>query len=213
MKICPVCNKSFTPNSNRQVYCSKDCKQIHLKEYNKQYNKDRTEWLREHHICIVCGKEEPIGKKVVCENCLEKQSNYQAIKRKDSEYRNKMNKKRIELKRHHRKNGLCVICGKPIYKSYSTCYEHYIHNRLKSKAKTEQKNSIRIQKEINSDVTLCYRCDKPALQGKKLCAYHYKIFFDSCISKGIEANKEILRNAKEQNKVVPQNAFKNLIYR
>ena len=35
--ICAQCNKEFTPIHWSQKYCSKECLQIHKKEYQKKY--------------------------------------------------------------------------------------------------------------------------------------------------------------------------------
>ena len=49
IKKCPICNKEFKTNSNRQVYCCKDCKQT---AENERKRKAR---LKEKK-CKYCGK-------------------------------------------------------------------------------------------------------------------------------------------------------------
>jgi len=40
MKKCPICKKEFIQNSNSQIYCSKQCFCIYVKNYQKEYQEN-----------------------------------------------------------------------------------------------------------------------------------------------------------------------------
>lgn len=55
-KVCPHCQKEFTPTSNRQIFCSKDCCYQARQDKTKA---DREEEKGNHYyrqrVCAVCG--------------------------------------------------------------------------------------------------------------------------------------------------------------
>jgi hypothetical protein len=160
-KVCKICGKTFTPGSNRQNYCSPECK---LKGKRQRYrskrgsgkcttcgkpaegslcskcaskNKQTTKGRRERYInegrCRDCGKTVKPGR-IRCEECI-----------------NKTNKSIGELRRERTKRGLCKICGRPATKGQfcMTCHSHYRN--------LERKN--RLHRRIDG---LCIICGQPA---------------------------------------------------
>ena len=57
-KVCPHCGKEFIPTSNRQVFCSKDCrKEAAQAEKQAEREAERGDHYYRKRICEVCGKE------------------------------------------------------------------------------------------------------------------------------------------------------------
>ena len=46
-KICAICDDSFTPNSNRQKYCSPTCKDVAQRENKQRWNEENRDYKAE----------------------------------------------------------------------------------------------------------------------------------------------------------------------
>lgn len=127
-------------------------------EYNKQYSKERYDYLKSRGLCPKCGKNKHADGFVLCADCICEM----AIKRKrDSEKESKRYKAYYQDKRE---KGLCVCCGKNANgKAY--CQECAIKQSLRKKAKKTP--NFRLDTE-------CRICRKPVLDGFKYCEEHYK---------------------------------------
>ena len=56
-KVCPHCSKEYVPESNRQIFCSKDCRKASQKaEQRKQREAERGDHYYRQRSCAVCGK-------------------------------------------------------------------------------------------------------------------------------------------------------------
>lgn len=97
--------------------------------YQRQYMRERREWLAKHHVCTECGKEDArtmIGKRL-CFNCLEKRRGHPleidvGIEPKQK----KIWQKHSVPKSEYYANGLCVKCGqRPYIKGHKTCQQCY----------------------------------------------------------------------------------------
>lgn len=88
------------------------------KEKQKNYRKERYNWLKEHHICVVCGKKDALGKYVRCAECLQRCS--------INDY------KRYHKKRQEQgKEKKCYFCSDPAVKGRTQCARHLEYHRLK----------------------------------------------------------------------------------
>ena len=56
-KVCPHCGKEYVPESNRQIFCSKDCrKAVKQAERQKRREAERGDHFYRQRTCAVCGK-------------------------------------------------------------------------------------------------------------------------------------------------------------
>lgn len=106
-------------------------------KYQRQLRVERKEW----GVCIECGKRPPFEGRVRCEVCLCRDL-LAHHKTTDSDAR-KENLKKQRAER--RAAGLCTDCGKPVYKEYSRCYEHYLRNKRASDNFREQHKTGRVK--------------------------------------------------------------------
>lgn len=123
-KICPVCGKEFWPNSNKQIYCSKECSS----EVNKERIKAKRFAEKGNHLfkqkkCIVCGKLFwPVnGQEVMCsEECKKKHRNQKQLDYYYEHTAEKQKEKRkLEREQKMKENDghlipkrICEYCGK-----------------------------------------------------------------------------------------------------
>lgn len=129
-------------------------------------------WYKAHGICVDCKQEEAAPGKVRCLNCLSIRA--EQIRKRESELteeelaeKNRIKREKSQKLRDYRKaNGLCDICGKPVYKNYSKCYEHYIYYKRYETKRRQKKN------KGYAELGLCRICGKPTVEGKKFCAEH-----------------------------------------
>lgn len=47
-----------------------------IKEYKRNYNKQRAEYLAEHNFCRWCGKQKALEGKALCWDCMNKSCEY-----------------------------------------------------------------------------------------------------------------------------------------
>lgn len=140
-----------------------------MTEYdNKQYLKNRREWLHEHHLCVDCKKKDAytLMGKCRCYECKEKAR----IKR----HGHKLNEQ------ERREMGLCK-CGKPLKKGYKVCEECYWH--MCELSGISHRNADKKNKRIDRSAYhppyprsewvekgYCYLCGAKQLDGYKVCA-------------------------------------------
>lgn len=131
------------------------------------YSQEVYYWRKEHGICVQCGKHEAT-RGTRCAVCAAEQAerSWQRRQGMTEEDRQKKNQKRRELSRERRGKGLCRICGKPVYRNYSTCYEHHLYRKRKQKEYAEKK------KKGFGDLGKCRICGKDTVTGKKYCEEH-----------------------------------------
>lgn len=86
---------------------------MQTKEEKKQYQKERKEWLHEHHFCTSCKKQDArtLMGKWECYECTQK---------------NRIRKSGLKYTRQERKElGLCSICGKVAKEGHKVCEDCY----------------------------------------------------------------------------------------
>ena len=78
-KVCPHCNKEFIPTSNRQVFCSKECRyQAEQAEKKAKREAERGDHYYRQRKCAVCGRmfwPNSSGQTVCSEECRKKHHN------------------------------------------------------------------------------------------------------------------------------------------
>ena len=88
-------------------------------EYDKEYDKERYEWLKEHHICVRCRKEKAESGRVYCLLCK--------MDKREIERKRTLTEHQKERNRVHKKQrydilvafGICPRCGKREHKENS----------------------------------------------------------------------------------------------
>ena len=129
-------------------------------------------WYKDHGICVECRKEKAAKGKTMCPNCLSKIADkrwerYNRMTEEEREEKNRIRREKSKALRDYRRaNGLCTICGEPVYKNYSKCYRHYIYCMKYTRRGNEKK------KKGYAELGLCRFCGKPTAEGTKLCAEH-----------------------------------------
>lgn len=129
-------------------------------------------YYKEHGICVDCKQEDAVPGKTRCLYCSsvraeQSQKRRDRLTKEEREEKNRIKREKSQALRDYRKaNGLCDICGKPVYKNYSKCYEHYIHFKRYEKKRREKKN------KGYAELGLCRICGKPTVEGKKFCEVH-----------------------------------------
>ena len=102
--------------------------------------------------------------------------------------KNRIRREKGKALRDYRKaNGLCDVCGKPVYKNYSKCYEHYIYYKRYEEKRREKKN------KGYAELGLCRICGVPTAEGKKFCAEHLEQYREQ-MSRTQAIRMEKLRN-------------------
>ena len=136
------------------------------------YSKEAYHYYKEHGICVYCKQADAAPGRTKCLNCIsltaeKRRERDSKLSDEEREERNRKKRERGKALREYRKaNGLCLTCGKPVYKNYSRCYEHYLYfkrvNRERNKA----------QAKGYAELGLCRICGKPVVKGKKFCEEH-----------------------------------------
>lgn len=129
-------------------------------------------WYKEHGICVDCKEEDAAPGKTRCLNCLsiraeQRRERESKLSPEELAEKNRIKRERGKKLREYRKaNGLCDVCGKPAYKGYSKCYEHYIYYKRYETKRRQKRN------KGYTELGLCRICGKPTVEGKKFCAEH-----------------------------------------
>lgn len=136
------------------------------------------EWLTEMNLCHRCRKEKAAPDRKFCFECLDKireenRKHYDKQKAKDYQ------KRRREIYREKKDNGICIRCNKQATHGMY-CYEHYLKEHRKSikrandaKQERHEKGLIPEERKANG---LCLWCGEKAVNGKNACARHMLIF-------------------------------------
>ncbi len=123
IKICPICNRSFRPSREKQIYCSRAC--FLTKGPGKGLTIPTSEM-----ICVLCNRKLPIaqfaknksakyGISKVCKDCKQVQNRNSHLK----------NNYGISIEQFDEmlklQNGTCAICGKKAEKEKrKLCVDH-----------------------------------------------------------------------------------------
>lgn len=128
-------------------------------------------WYIEHGICIGCRKESAMPGKQKCPECLYKQT-IANIKYRSLEYERGRYAKRKEQRSERIAHKLCPNCGKPA-KHGQLCSECYIKKQRVHQRGREQRLQRGDPRRIRVENGLCWLCDSPAMEGKKVCEKHF----------------------------------------
>lgn len=154
------------------------------------------EWLTRMNLCHKCRKEKPAPGKKYCFRCLDiiRMDN---TKRYDAQKASEYQKRRRELYRLKKKQGICVRCSSPATHGIY-CYEHSIEAKRHSRKMSDKRKMIRYERGLIPDIrrknNQCLWCGKPALEGMQCCKEHQEIF-SSAGKKAYEANLKNRNNS------------------
>ncbi len=156
-------------------------------EKQKQYHKERYEWLKNKGICVCCGRDNACIGSVYCPECGEKNAEkvreYYRTNRDERNNYNKEYNKRIRAER--KAKGLCVKCGRKAIDGQTLCLECRTKERKWKKAKRNND----VERSMRPELGLCYICGKPLNKWDKLC--------DDCHEKASERAKKLQANPTE----------------
>ena len=152
LKICKICNKEFTPNSNRQVCCSIECSKINDKQNNKRTmsnrkgkghltSSQRTKLRNKaNNKCIECGRNK-LKNTNYCEEHFYKNTSKHALK---------TNKYWKELKhKFNKQKGRCYYTGDILIHGINSSIDHIIPKSSNSKDVYTIKNIVWCTREVN----------------------------------------------------------------
>lgn len=146
---------------------------------NKEENRARREFLKEHHICVRCGKRDAFYNKTKCPECIEKEQkeNREYYIRNKATILKKDKKRKNETYAKRKAAGLCVRCGKKAAIKGVFCLECYVKERKRGIEKVEKRKRENggYIREIWKEKGLCIQCGEPTLPGKRLCQKHYEV--------------------------------------
>ena len=143
------------------------------REYVRQYNKERYEYLKKLGICVECGSEDAWKGRTKCLCCLHLTKEASEVAR--SEASKKQRKKYLSKKR-----DLCIAFGicreclkREVTEGKLRC------GRCITKQKVRYENKTPLKREDRTRLGLCYFCGERAVDGKKTCLKHYKVVSDN----------------------------------
>ena len=133
-------------------------------------DKETYHWLKDHHICTDCGKEDAEPHKTKCAECLEKS---RACKKKayaalDEDARRMKCQRSAERYERLKAQRICPKCGRKSSKGFVLCLECKLKGRRRDKER-------RVERRVKTDFSegTCSKCNEPVVPGKKVCAKHY----------------------------------------
>ena len=133
-------------------------------------DKETYHWLKDHHICTRCGKEDAEPHQTMCAECLEKS---RACKKKayaalDEDARRMKCQRSAERYERLKAQRICPKCGRKSVKGFVLCLEC----RLKGRRRDRER---RVERRVKTDFSegICSKCNEPVVPGKKVCAKHY----------------------------------------
>lgn len=110
------------------------------KQYQKQLREERKQW----GVCTECGKRPPFNGRVRCEVCLCRDL-LAHHSPPSPEQRAKQTENQRKRRAERRATGLCINCGKPVYREYTRCYECYLKNKRAGDKYRQQHRTGRIK--------------------------------------------------------------------
>lgn len=137
-------------------------------EYDKKYDKERYEWLKEHHICVRCKKEKAEKGKLFCLICK--------MDRRDQNKKRKLTTEQKEKNRIHKQRrydiliafGICPRCGKREHKENSIFCGRCSAIRNNKEMNRRRKNGT-IARVLFGTEGYCSICGKTTENRQKQC--------------------------------------------
>lgn len=121
------------------------------------------EWLSEMNLCHKCRKSKPAPNRKFCFECLDKIREANR-KRYDKQKAHEYQKRRRELYRQKKLEGVCVRCSRSATHGMY-CYEHSIEAKRHSQYNSERRKKERHERGLIPDYRkengLCLFCGKP----------------------------------------------------
>jgi predicted amidophosphoribosyltransferase len=114
---CELCRAKRTEYQTKWLENNPDKKAEEL-ERKKVRRKNQRDYRRENGLCTTCGAKLHDTNYVQCERCRIKRANEQKTHRMK-------NPIMPHWKTVFKEQGVCVVCGKPTYKSFGLCEYHY----------------------------------------------------------------------------------------
>ncbi len=133
------------------------------KKAKHEWYKARREWYKAHGICVVCGHRDAVGKMTMCAECLYKanEATHKWASKNPGYWRKAQKKRRQRLL----EEGKCTKCGRendnPGRKYCRACALKYRQYYAGTHVRKVKPGGV------------CRWCDRPVLEGHKLCAEHY----------------------------------------
>lgn len=143
-KVCPECGRTFSPETNKMKYCSKECCD---KAAGRRYLQRKREKFKSiDRICVICGKKIPetrsMNAKTCSDECGEK---LHFMNKAVSKRKNRANK----ADRSYLEKRTCPICGEEFIPAVHNqkycskeCYSYANNQRSKKNnmMKKEERN-------------------------------------------------------------------------
>lgn len=174
--------------------------------YNAEQGREMYNWYKKHGICVACRTNDAVGNMTMCGDCLFKMNQRcREWRSKNNDYSSAYSKKR---NKRLKEAGICVECGRekarPGRVNCESC-------ALKRRVRAASKRILKVKPD-----GICFRCDQPAMEGKKCCEKHYAInvqnmlnarrFYNPSVSSFAKLNdddvKRILRNGQASRRPV-----------
>lgn len=138
-----------------------------MRQYDPATAYQERNWYKEHGICPTCRQRDAAIGFVQCPECIERESAYQAKYRERD--RNAYNAKRREERQRLKELGICPKCQRnPAAPGMIMCKTCLQKNR-----QIWKRNYVHVVKPDG----ICKWCDRPVVDGKKLCSEHYAIMY------------------------------------
>lgn len=168
----------------------------------KEESRETYLYYKKNRVCVQCGCYSAAPNRVRCEVCLIKNSESQKnIKKRENEQEKEERKRKHreylkKLRDERKKNGLCIMCGKPqCNSSIVYCIDCKIKNQRRNE---KRKNGI--DRSDRKNYGLCYRCGNTCIKGKSLCENCYNVSIQN-LPKDNATNENYIR-WKNQNKLI-----------
>lgn len=137
-------------------------------EYDKEYDKERYKWLKEHYICVRCRKEKAEKGSLFCLVCK--------MDKREQDRNRKLTTKQKERDRIHKKRrydilvafGICPRCGKREHKNNSIFCGRCSAIRNNNETNKRRKKGITARILFGTE-GYCSICGKPSDFGQKQC--------------------------------------------
>lgn len=148
------------------------------------YDKEKYEWLKEHHLCVSCKKQDAytLGGHIYCYECNSKRLvRSEEYRQSHREQRRAMDKERYE---YFKQKGICAGCRKRVAKEGHVYCDVCLGKFKKRHASTYIKSYTREEAVSNG---MCRTCLKEKVKpGYKICEKCYQ----KCCDNLSEARKK-----------------------
>ena len=154
---------------------------------------------KKYHMCTICGNKDAftLNGRALCSECAEKKAEYERERRKNDEFRTKINAYQRDYIKRKKSAGLCVTCGKPVSNGHITC-ERCLSKERQRAEKTRRENGILPYSLRYIGETCCLCCKNKALENKKMC----KECYEKMALIGTQNLEKARKNKKRRNECV-----------